>query len=193
MSTVKSLKKENSTLSENILDLQSRSMRDNLLFFNFEEETSFESRKTENCTLKILQFCDNKLNIEDAENTVKLDRAHRIGRFEQGKIRPIVVKFNYYGDKVTVKNKARELLVGTPFRVSDQLPKEIQERRKTLIPYLVHARNNDKQASLSHDVLYIDRVKYTHDHLPPGPVPDLPPRGGARDRPNGSANRSDRR
>ena len=164
-------------------------IRDNLLFFNVEEETSYESRKTENCTLKVHQFCETKLDIDDAESTIKLDRAHRIGRYEQGKKRPIVAKFNYYGDKVTVKSKARELLEGTPDGVSDQLPKEVQERRKKLIPYLVHARNSGKQASLSHDALYIDRVKYTHDNLPPGPVPDLPPRGG-RGRPNGSTSRN---
>ena len=41
-----SLRNENIDLNETIIDLQARSMRDNLLFFNFDEETSSENRKS---------------------------------------------------------------------------------------------------------------------------------------------------
>ncbi|KAH3876593.1 hypothetical protein DPMN_000440 [Dreissena polymorpha] len=92
-------------------------------------------------------------------------------------MRPIVVKFNYFGDKETVKSAAREKLKNSNFRVSDQLPKQIQDRRKKLLPYMIEAKRQGKQANLSYDALYIDRVKYTHDRPPPGPVPELPPRG----------------
>lgn len=177
LNSIKTLNNENSSLSENILDLQSRSMRDNLLFFNFEEEKTFEDRKSENCLNKIIQFCEDDLKIEDSKSKIKIDRAHRIGHFEHGKKRPIVVKFNYFGDKIDIKNKAREYLRDSVYRVSDQYPKVIQDRRRKLVPYLVQARQAGKQASLSNDVLYIDRVRYTHDHPPPGPTPALPPRG----------------
>jgi len=175
--SVASLRRENHDLSENLLDLQARSMRENLLFFNFDEETSYELRKTENCVEKILDFCEQKLGLDNAKNTIRLDRAHRLGSFEHGKKRPIVTKFNFYGDKMKVKDAARERLRDTAFRVSDQFPKQIQDRRKKLIPYLVQAKRNGQRASLSHDALYIDGVRYTHDRPPPGPVPELPPRG----------------
>ncbi|KAH3842942.1 hypothetical protein DPMN_116448 [Dreissena polymorpha] len=113
--SIKTLKSENSQLSDNLLDLQARSMRDNLLFFNFEEEKSFESRKSENYISKIHQFCDQQLHIEDPVNKIKIDRAHRVGHFEQGKTRPIVVKFNFYGDKLEIKNKTHELLPAVVF------------------------------------------------------------------------------
>ena len=140
--------------------------------------------------MHIGNFCDSELDTENAAEKIKIDRAHRIGRYERGKRRPIVAKFNYYGDKVNVKDRAREHLTGTSFRVADQLPKVVQERRKKLIPYFVHARNNGKEVSLSHDALYIDHVKYTHDNLPPGPVPDLPPRV-VRNRPTDETEESD--
>ncbi|KAH3828898.1 hypothetical protein DPMN_130883 [Dreissena polymorpha] len=63
---IDSLNSLNSQLSEDIIDLQSRSMRDNLLFFNVPEEQSFESRKSENCIDKILNFCENDLKILNA-------------------------------------------------------------------------------------------------------------------------------
>ncbi len=126
---------------------------------------------------KIHQFCEHQLHIDDPVNKIKIDRAHRIGQFAQGKKRPIVVKFNFYGDKLEIKNKIHELLPTSNYRVSDQFPKEIQERRRKLVPYLIQARKDGKQASLSYDTLYIDRVKYTYDHPPPGPVPEMPNHG----------------
>ena len=126
----------------------------------------------------LIKFCDfAKMSIANATE-MKIDRVHRLGRFERGKRRPIVAKFNFYGDKVKVKDTARDKLNSNSGpRVGDQLPKPIQERRKKLIPYLVEARQNGRQASLAYDTLYIDNVRYTHDRPPPGPVPELPPRG----------------
>jgi len=177
LNCMKNLKSENTLLSENIFDLQARSMRDNLLVFNFDEEKSFKTRKAENCINKIIQFCERDLHIENAADNIKSDRAHRVGHFEEGKKRPIVAKFNFYGDKLNVKANAREHLSNTSFRVGDQYPNEIQDRRRKLVPYLVQARQAEKVANLSYDTLYIDRVKYTHDHLLQGPPPTLPPSG----------------
>jgi len=105
-----SLKRQNANLSNEILDLQFRSMRDNLLFFGFDECDSVENRKTENCTEKILNFCSDTLEITDAQTTIKIERAHRIGQYNHDKKRPIVVKFNHYPDKLTVKQQAAEKL-----------------------------------------------------------------------------------
>ncbi|KAH3709558.1 hypothetical protein DPMN_069022 [Dreissena polymorpha] len=108
---------------------------------------------------------------------MKIDGAHRIRHYQHGKKRPIVAKFNYFGDKQTVKSAAWDKLKNSNFRVSHQLPKQIQDRRKKLLPYLIRAKRNGKQANLSYDELYIDRVEYTHDCPLSGPVPELPPRG----------------
>ena len=153
---IESLKRRNEELAEEIIDLQGRSMRDNLIFFGFEECRTFDERMNENCIDKILSFCEKELNLENVRNSVKLERAHRIGKFTTAKNRPFVVKFNSYQDKLSVKKRAFDQLKDSQFRVSEQFPKVIQERRKTLIPHLIKAKQEGKKAVLSYDKLYID-------------------------------------
>ena len=45
------------------------------------------------------------------------------------------------------------------------------------MPYLIQAREDDKQASLSFDMLNVKRVEYTQDQPPSGPVPEMPSHG----------------
>ena len=97
------LKRENNRLSEEVIDMQARSMRDNLLFFNFEEQRAPDERKNENCIKIIHDFCENILQIPDVQSTIKIDRAHRVGGFVTGKTRPIVAKFNFFQDKLSIK------------------------------------------------------------------------------------------
>jgi predicted nuclease with TOPRIM domain len=80
------LEQDNATLRNKIVDLQARSMRDNLLFFNIPE------RDQENTTEIIHELLETKMEIRDARNKVKIDRSHRIGRKREGnrKPRPIV-------------------------------------------------------------------------------------------------------
>ena len=96
---------------------------------------------------------ENVLAIDGAGDRIKIDRAHRTGKYDTGKKRPIVVKFNFHQDKIEIKNKAREKLTNTQFRVSEQYPREIQERRKKLIPELI---KEGKHAVLAYDKLYIN-------------------------------------
>jgi hypothetical protein len=167
---IQSLKRENSQLKESVIDLQARSMRDNLLFFNFPEKQRSDHNKyeMENCECKILDFCVKELKIENAKDIIKLDRTHRIGKYNSAKTRPIVVKFNYYKHKELVRTKAREHLQGSPFGVSDQYPREIQERRRALMPIKRQAHSEGKVAVLNYDKLYINNQLYR----PPSAVID---------------------
>lgn len=79
------LRNDNDRLSEELLDLQSRSMRDNLLFYGFPEESAIGDRNTENCVSKVLDFCRDKLEISDAHDIMKIERAHRVGRYVREK------------------------------------------------------------------------------------------------------------
>ncbi|KAH3747959.1 hypothetical protein DPMN_182395 [Dreissena polymorpha] len=96
------IRADNKSLSDDVVDLKDRSMRNNLLFFNFDKENTFDDRKHENCTNKIYEFCEKDLAMSGARDTIRIDRAHRIGNYETGSKRPIVVRFNYYQDKLTV-------------------------------------------------------------------------------------------
>ena len=160
------LQNENARMSETVIDLQSRSMRDNLLFYNFQECSTADDRAKEDCSSKILEFCQDTLDIENARDSVKLDRAHRIGRYDSGKKRPIVVKFNFHQDKLLVKLKAKEKLEHSAHSVGDQFPKPIQDRRRKLIPLLINAKREGKRAVLAYDKLYINNVLVTADSIP---------------------------
>ncbi|XP_045214329.1 uncharacterized protein LOC123564656 [Mercenaria mercenaria] len=157
------LKQENNRLSEEMLDIQSRSMRDNLLFFNFEECKVPEERKAEDCRKKLLDFFATDLGIQEAQTSIKIDRAHRVGSYAIGKIRPIVGKFNSSVDKYDIKQKINEKRGTIHIKAGDQYPKVIQERRRALIPELIKAKEANKHAVLSYDKLFIDGKRFTPD------------------------------
>ena len=98
------------SVPEDIDDLRSRSMRCNLLFHGFPEEKSHLARKSENCTNIVYDFLVNSLNIPDAREQIKIERAHRIGsKYDVRKPRPVVVMFNHYPDKILIKQRSQEL------------------------------------------------------------------------------------
>lgn len=135
-----------------IIDLKSRSMRDNLLFYKIAEE------KDENCEIKIQNFMKENLKIETASN-IKIQRAHRVGKYNGSKTRPIVVKFAFYPDRERVR-KAAVNLKGTEYGISEQYPREVMETRKKLIPVMKKAREEGKEAFINVDKLYIDKRLY---------------------------------
>ncbi|XP_062616738.1 uncharacterized protein LOC134278435 [Saccostrea cucullata] len=146
----------NSLMKEEILDLQCRSMRDNLLFYNIKEPSGDE---TEDCVSIIQDICSSVLEIE---GKVDIERAHRIGRKVTGKIRPVVVKFTRFPQKELVRKNAFKLKE-SELSISEQFPKEIQERRKKLLPVLKKAKDDKKKASLVKDKLYIEGKLYRQD------------------------------
>ena len=108
---------------------------------------------------KILQFIQDKLNIGDATQNIRLQRAHRIGPYKTDKTRPIVVKFTDYPDREKVRRAAKELK-GTHYGISEQFPKEIVEQRRKLIPIMIQARKDGKEAYIKVDKLYINNQIY---------------------------------
>ena len=154
---VETLERERNALRDKVIDLQARSMRDNLLFFNMPEN------KDENTTEMIHEILETKLGIEDARAKVKIDRSHRIGKKRAGnnKPRPIVVKFNWHQDKEFVRINARKLK-GTKIGVAEQFPEEIESVRKTLYPELKKAKAEGKKAVMVRDKLYIEGQVFYH-------------------------------
>ena len=68
-----------------------------------------ELRSEENCQTKTVNFSESQLGIEHAKN-IKIDRAHRLVPFKPGKTRPIVVKYNYFPDKMAIKQAGYDKL-----------------------------------------------------------------------------------
>ena len=178
---------ESVVLQENIIDLKCRSMRDNLVFLGISEtsrqrhpmnqstdamEASTSSgtgsyaqaAAPEDCVAKIYDFCESVLKIEDAKSKIQIDRAHRMGSSYSGKTRAIVAKFKDTDSKMCIKAALRDVnLRSSGFGVHDQLPQEVQERRKALIPIMVKAREEGKRAFLVRDKLFINNREYKSD------------------------------
>ena len=148
---IRNLEEDNKALRSKIIDLQARSMCGNLLFFNIPEN------ERENTTDIIQKILEEKMEICDAQNTVKIDRSHRIGKKREGnrKPRPIVVKSNFYQDREYVKTHARKLKA-TNIGKSEQYPEEIESIRKTQYPELKKAKAKGKRAKIVRDKLIID-------------------------------------
>ena len=144
------LEQKNTFLNNRVIDLQARSMRDNLIFYNIKENDG------ENTTEVIHSLLESHFGIENAK-AVKIDRSHRMGRKLQHarKPRAIIAKFNYFQDKQKVLTNARKLK-GTGIAVSEQFPEEIMIARKRLYPELKKAREEGKRVKLVRDKLYID-------------------------------------
>ncbi|XP_045163587.2 uncharacterized protein LOC123527917 [Mercenaria mercenaria] len=98
------------SVPDEITDLQSRSMRDNLLFFGFDELSTAESRRSENCANTVLDYRKNTLKIVDPESSIKIERAHRLrNKYDSTKSRPIV-EFVDYGNMSEETNVSSDRL-----------------------------------------------------------------------------------
>ena len=119
------------------------------------------TKQGENCSELIYEFCEKLLKINDPKTKIQIDRAHRIGSRKPDKIRPIVAKFTLTEHIDVIKSAASKVdLKASPyngaFRVTDQLPQEVLERRKELIPKMISERNKGNRASLIRDKLYVN-------------------------------------
>lgn len=139
----------NAELKEDLLDLKSRSMRDNLIFTNIPESHN------ENTEAVLSEFLQSKLQL----NGIQFERVHRLKTRRDSRVPhrppPIVAKFSFFKDRETVRKSGRRL-AGTNYSIQEQFPEEIERRRKPLYPLLRQARRENQRAALIKDRLYIN-------------------------------------
>ena len=119
------------------------------------------TKQGENCADLVYEFCEQLLKIDNPKSKIQIERAHRIGARKPDKIRPIVAKFVLSEHKDVVKTAAGKVDLKQPpyngaFRVTDQLPPEVLERRKELIPRLISERAAGNKATLVRDRLCVN-------------------------------------
>ena len=173
-------------LKEEFLELKTRNMQENLLFFGIPEEveqswpngasnTDDRSSKQvpENTEDRLRQFMANELQLEtpDVASNIKFDRVHRIGvRKRNGNPRPIVAKFERYSDREVIRQAGMELNSNpsSKYRVREQFPKEIEDRRKLLYPFMYRFKraNPNNRVNLVRDKLYLNGRLYDPDTEP---------------------------
>ena len=123
--SLKKMETIESEQKEKLLDLQSREMRDNLIFYGIDEE---KDETDKDCVEKVLKLVENELKITHAKQ-ILIHRAHRMGRYQRTKTRLIVAKFAYFPNREEIR-KAAKNFEGTNYSIGQQFPKEIQERRR---------------------------------------------------------------
>lgn len=140
---------------ERLIDLQWRSMRENLIFTGISEPYLPEG-EFENVEGTLRQFLREEMNID---RDIAFDRVHRLGRYDMYKKypRPIIAKFERYRDKETVRKAAPQSLFGKRYGVREQFPPEIEEKRKVLYPEAKKARGNKNNVvRLVRDKLFVN-------------------------------------
>ena len=141
------------------MDIQSKSMMNNLVIGGIDEEQNETPIMVENA---VKQFLIDDLEIPtDKVESITFDRLQRTGKKFQNKIRKIVVVFKDAKDKEFVKTH-RAKLENTQKFMHDQYPPEIVTQRRNLVPILVKAKKDNKLAYIRYNKLIIDGREYTN-------------------------------
>lgn len=146
-------------MREQLLSVQTRSMKDNLLFGGIPEQVGEEDTEQ-----VVKDFIRKELDIE---SDIKFSVVHRLRPRTDRKPRTIVAKFESRKDReMVLKSVPAKLRDKHEFNVNEQFPAEINNRRRELIPVMKEAKRHGKRATLKADKLYIDGRLYT-TQVPP--------------------------
>ena len=137
--SVNSAIKKHSDLENKTSDLEDRSRRNNIVFYNIPEPAD-NIKEPEDCDEKITHILKERGFFEKDYN-LEIDRAHRLGRKRQdgdSKPRPIIARFCFYKDKDHVIKNGKYLR-GTKVGASEDFSKMTLEIHNQL-------RNHAKEA-----------------------------------------------
>ena len=174
------LEKQVERLNKKVEDLEWRDMRENLVFYNIEEQEG------ENCETVITDFLKKKMNISACDiysqanlgGEIRIDTAHHLGKRNTSQAsRPIVVKF--------VTRKGREMVLqhgknlkGMKYFVREQMPSVMRERRQAQNDRLKELRQHHPDRSTNR--IHFVKDKLLHNgKVVPAPfeynvLPDIP-------------------
>lgn len=157
---LKAAASENSALTTQISrsqdDLENRLRRNNLLFFGLADKPSETWHESE---LAVLKLVSESLQVPLESSLI--DRAHRIGKFQNGKQRPIIVCFNQFKVKEAILYSAPKLK-GQKVSISEDYSQKIVYARKRLIEY---AKNTNATYRLRFDKMFIGNKCFIFDDV----------------------------
>ena len=152
------LEKENNKLSALVKEIENKNLyleaysrRENLKFENIPEEDPKEDTE-----MVLRSFLERELGFSDAAN-IEIQRVHRLGKKKEEKPRPILARFLRYKDCEKLYSLGHRLR-GTDFKMYQDLPFEIVERRRTQMETFKKAKRSNIPVAFSKaqpDKLYI--------------------------------------
>ena len=121
---------------EETLQINARSMKDNIIFENIVEQDDHE-----NVRRVLIDFLHTEMQLQQNDiDAIIVNRAHRMGA--KGRYpRAIVANINDQGKAIIWRHT--KYLKGKKFSVYNQLPKELVERKKQLLPTYKAARDKN--------------------------------------------------
>ena len=145
--------KKISILEAKIVDLTSRSMKENVILKGMKEE---EQENSETLEAKVMSFFQKDLSIPQREMAhITVERIHRIGKFMKGKTRNVIVKLNGKGKGIVMKY-IKNLPKTSSIKLSQQLPPEVHSNRNKLWPEYLQAKEQGKRVTWNLDELIVD-------------------------------------
>ena len=140
--TIQNNVKKTAQVADKTVDLEDRSRRSNLVFFNIREKND-DGSGPEDCEGIIINLLESK-NFFHQDYRIHVDRAHRLGKKRSepsARPRPIIVKFTYYRDKQDIIKNAHKLK-GTQVGVSEDYSKATLDVHKSLVQHAKDAKEN---------------------------------------------------
>ena len=152
------LEKENNKLSALVKEIENKNLyleaysrQENVKFENIPEEDPKEDTE-----MVLRSFLERELGFSDAAN-IEIQRVHRLGKKKEEKPRPILARFLRYKDCEKLYSLGHRLR-GTDFKMYQDLPFEIVERRRTQMETFKKAKRSNIPVAFSKaqpDELYI--------------------------------------
>jgi len=159
-SSLEKSRKEVDECHQKMLYLEAYRRRENLKFEGIAEASQTNATRSENTEDVLIGVLESVLGIEDAKN-IEFQRIHRLGkpRNDSGVGgRTIIARFLRFSDRERVFKQGRKLK-GTNYRMFEDIPKELHQKRKAQMGRLKDARKEGRRANFSKsepDKLYID-------------------------------------
>ena len=155
--------KKHKEIVEKTTDLEDRSRRNNLVFFNFPEAPNNQTEK-ENCEQMVIDLLESRKFVS-SDYQIHIDRAHRLGprKPESDRPRPIIVRFSYFKDKQhIILNRGK--LRGLDIRVSEDFSKATVLIHKQLGSFAKNAKNTyeDQYKAITKYTIQYKRVVLTY-------------------------------
>ena len=162
------LKLQNKFLNRKAESLENYSRKDNLLISGIKETEREDCRAITKAFLKDTLKISKNADIQ-GDPGIEIARCHRVGRFEPGKSRPLLVSFCHYEDKETVLRQRRHLK-DTQYFMNDDLCLESTRRRDSLIPLLKELKKVDPKAHMRGEKLFSKGKFYTIENAHSLPI-----------------------
>jgi predicted RNase H-like nuclease (RuvC/YqgF family) len=130
-------------------DLESRSRRNNVLFYGLDRE---EGESQETLEQRLNDLCTDKLELSE---TVEFDRVHRVSGKQNS---PVIARCTFYKDKIKLM-KAKLKLKGSNIFIGEDFSRGVRDIRKKLGRFAKEKKEGGETVKMIYDHLVVNGKK----------------------------------